>query len=95
MADDRTDAVRALLEEAERAHGAYEATELGGVYDAGWADWYAAHLVDHGLGRLVGREVTSSEVSDALAAGFAEYDASDPKPTATWAEYLARRLLDG
>ncbi|HVL62277.1 MAG TPA: hypothetical protein VM430_12845 [Microbacterium sp.] len=33
-----------LLTEAAAAHGAYEAEELGGVYDEEWPAWYAAHM---------------------------------------------------
>lgn len=94
MTPDRSDAVRALLEEAEGAHGRYEATELGGVYDADWARWYAAYAVDHGLGDLLGRDVTVGPVAETLATGFAEFEAADPKPEGTWADHLARRLVD-
>ena len=33
-----------LLRGAAAAHGAYEADELGGVYDEAWPEWYAAHM---------------------------------------------------
>ena len=33
-----------LLRQAAAAHGAYEADELGGVYDERWPEWYAAHM---------------------------------------------------
>jgi hypothetical protein len=35
-----------LLRRAAAAHGAYEADELGGAYDEGWPEWYAAHMAD-------------------------------------------------
>jgi hypothetical protein len=34
-----------LLRDAEKAHGAYEQEELGGVRDENWADWYAEFIV--------------------------------------------------
>lgn len=33
-----------LLKTAAAAHGAFEAEELGGVYDEEWPEWYAAHM---------------------------------------------------
>jgi hypothetical protein len=95
MTADRTDAVRALLEETEAAHGRYEASELDGVYDADWPRWYAAYAVEHGLGGLLEREVDAAEVTETLATGFAEYDVTDPKPEGTWADHVARRLVAG
>jgi hypothetical protein len=32
------------LREAARAHGVYEETELAGVYDENWPEWYARHM---------------------------------------------------
>src|SRR5215213_1755638 len=43
-------AIAALLRETETAHGAYETNVLGGVYDEAWPAWYAAYLLEHGLG---------------------------------------------
>jgi hypothetical protein len=43
MSADRISAVEALLSETEAAHGAYEAADLGGVYDQDWPAWYAAY----------------------------------------------------
>lgn len=34
----------AALTDAARAHGVYEATELAGVYDENWPEWYARHM---------------------------------------------------
>jgi hypothetical protein len=34
-----------LLREAAAAHGEHEKTELGGVYDEQWPEWYAEHMV--------------------------------------------------
>jgi hypothetical protein len=38
------DVLTELLTSAAAAHGVFEAEELGGVYDEGWPDWYAAHM---------------------------------------------------
>jgi hypothetical protein len=32
------------LNQAAAAHGVHEATELAGVYDEQWPEWYAAHM---------------------------------------------------
>ena len=32
------------LKRAAAAHGIYEKTELGGVYDENWPQWYAQHM---------------------------------------------------
>jgi hypothetical protein len=89
---DRTEAIQSLLEEAERAHGEYEATELNGVYDENWPRWYATYAVDHGIGQIVGPEVTIDRLADRLAAGFDEFKQTDPAPAEPWSAYLARRL---
>lgn len=33
-----------LLTAAAAAHGIHEETELGGVYDENWPEWYADHM---------------------------------------------------
>lgn len=39
-----TDIILDALNRAATAHGVYEAEVLGGVYDAGWPQWYAEHM---------------------------------------------------
>lgn len=92
MPTERSNAIRALLVEAEQAHGVYEATELNGVYDQEWPRWYARYLVEHGLGEMLGHDVDADELAASLAAGYADFEHVDPKPTASWADYLARRI---
>ncbi len=94
METDATGAITALLLETEQAHGAYESTELNGMYDSEWPRWYAAHALDHGLADLLGRPVTIDEAADELAAAYAEFDATDPKPAEGWAAFVARRLVE-
>ena len=92
MTPDRVRAIDDLLVRAESAHGAYERTELDGVYDEDWPRWYAAFAVEHGIGALVGREVTADELAAFLARTNAELERSDPKPDEPWSVYTARRI---
>jgi hypothetical protein len=89
---DRTDAIAALLAEAERAHKIYESNELGGVYDEDWARWYAAYAVDHGIGGLVGRHVAADPLAGVLTRAFDEFKRAEPKPAESWADWTARRI---
>ena len=78
-------AVAALLRETQTAHGVYETDVLGGVYDEAWPAWYAAYLLDHGLGdHLPGAErldVTSLTAELArLAADYERGEQSSPWP---------------
>jgi hypothetical protein len=93
MADDRIEAIQRLLEETEAAHGAFEATELNGVYDQDWPRWYAAYAVEHGAGELLGHDIAADQLAAFLAASYADFERVDPKPTEPWAAYAARRML--
>ncbi len=90
--DDRIPAIAALLGEAERAHGAYERGELAGVYDEQWPTWYAGYVVDHGLGDVLGHQVTSEAVAALLTRGWRELKAADAKPRDSWAASTAARM---
>jgi hypothetical protein len=92
LATDRIGAVTALLVETQQAHGAFEATELNGVYDQEWPRWYAAYAVDHGIGALVGHAVAVDELAEFLTSSNAELERADPKPDEPWAAYTARRI---
>ncbi len=91
----RTKAVSALLIEAEAAHGVYETTVLGGVYDKDWAAWYATYAVEHGIADLIGQPVTADRLSRLLTSLFDEFERADPKPTDAWAPWIARRITTG
>ena len=93
MTDERAIAIQSLLAEAEAAHGAYEATELGGVYDSDWAAWYARHMVDHGIGPMLGHEVTAQDLGALLARSYAAFEQLSTQPADGWAGYLARSIL--
>ena len=95
MATDNIEALEALLGETERAHGVYETAQLHGVYDKDWPRWYARYAVDHGIGALLGRDVTADELARFLASGWDESQRADPKPAEPWAAYAARQIAAG
>ena len=92
MEADRTEALNALLVQTQEAHGAFEATELNGVYDQEWAQWYAAYAVEHGIGALLGRDVPTDELAQFLTSSYADFERIDPKPSEPWAMHTARRI---
>lgn len=92
MEADRVDAIRGLLRQAEEAHAVFEATELDGVYDQQWPQWYAAHAVEHGIGPMLGPDVTVDRLAAFLGSSYAEFERLDPRPSEPWAEYVARRV---
>ena len=94
MTTDRIQAINELLVQTEEAHGAFEATELNGVYDTEWAPWYATYAVEHGIGALVGREVTADELAQFLASSNADFERTVPRDTEPWAGYTARRIAE-
>ena len=89
---DRIEAVRALLDEAEAAHGVSETTELNGVYDQAWPSWYAAHAVEHGIGVLLGHPVSTETLAELLGRAFKDFKDTEPTPTEPWAVYAAQRI---
>ena len=92
MTTDRFAALEALLGETEAAHGAYETTELNGVYDEEWPRWYAAYAVEHGIGEIVGRPVNVDDLAALLTASWSELQQTDPRPSEPWTTFIARRL---
>jgi hypothetical protein len=93
MVNDPIRALEELLAHSEKAHAAYEATELKGVYDQDWPRWYAAYAVEHGIGKLLGREVTTDELSRFLANSWDETKRSGRRPTEPWVAYTARQIV--
>ncbi|HEY6609341.1 MAG TPA: hypothetical protein VI277_09115 [Candidatus Limnocylindria bacterium] len=92
MQPDRAEAITTLLLRAEEAHATFEATELGGVYDAEWAQWYAGHAIEHGIADLLGHAVAVEDVARFLASTFAEFEQARP-PGTTWAAFIAERMV--
>jgi hypothetical protein len=88
-------AVAALLREAESAHVAYETNVLGGVFDEDWPAWYAAYLLDHGLGdRLPGGESSDVATLTAMLARLAA-DYEQAEQTSPWPDAYARGIVAG
>ena len=84
--------IAALLSQTGAAHGEYEERALGGAYDQTWPDWYAAHLLEHGLVDLIpGGRIPNV---DELAALLRQSDeASQREPPANgWPAYYAGRI---
>ena len=55
-----------LLDKTLAAHGVHEERELNGVYDQDWPAWYAAYLVEHGIGDLLGQAITPRSLAGLL-----------------------------
>lgn len=91
--NDSQNQIAALLSQTGPAHGEYEERELNGAYDQNWADWYAAHLVEHGLEGLLKRSITVEQLSGLLK----QYDEAyqRERPDQRWPDYYAQRLIVG
>lgn len=85
--------VAALLRQAEAAHGEYETTVLGGVYDEDWPRWYAVYLLEHGLAEHLSN--TGRADAEALAVTLKRLadDYERERPAEPWPDVYARRLL--
>ncbi len=92
MTDDRVASIDALLVQTMEAHGRFEESELQGVYDQEWPRWYATYAVEHGMGALVGHDLTSDQLAAFLSSSNSQFEHADPKPTDPWATYTARRI---
>lgn len=92
MNEDRARFVEDLLRATEAAHAVYERDELAGVYDQAWPAWYAAYAVDHGLGRILGRDVAAEELATFLTSAWDAATQSDSKPAEPWSTWMARRI---
>ena len=88
---DTRKAVATLLSQAGAAHGVYEENELNGVYDENWPDWYAAYLVQHGLGDLLGAPILADQLSQLLKQCDQAY--KQERPGRGWPEFYAQRLV--
>jgi len=91
MSETEQGKVAALLREVGAAHGAYEAQELKGVYDQIWPAWYAAYLVEHGIGELLGKAITEEQLAQLLAQYDNEYRTQQRQEG--WPDYYAGQLL--
>jgi hypothetical protein len=89
---DRASAIEDFLVRAERAHGAYEATELNGVYDAEWPRWYASWAVENGINEVLSRPVDADELAGLLASSWDELQRGETTSPDSWSTFAARRL---
>jgi hypothetical protein len=80
-----------LLDKTQAAHGAYEERELHGVYDQAWPAWYAAYLVAHGIGDLLGLAITAEQLARLLKQYDEGYRAQQRQEG--WPDYYAAQLL--
>jgi hypothetical protein len=94
MTTDRITALEGLLMETEAAHGVYETTELNGVYDQEWPQWYAAYAVGHGIGKILGRAVSVDDLAAFFTTSWAELQQADPTPSEPWTASFARRMAE-
>jgi hypothetical protein len=83
--------IAALLDKTLAAHSVHEERELHGVYDQEWPAWYAAYLVEHGIGDLLGQAITPEQLAGLLKQYDVEYR-TQPR-TESWPEYYATQLL--
>ncbi len=86
------EAINALLIQTEEAHGVFEETELKGVYDREWSNWYAAYVVEHGIGALVGHTITTELLARFLETTNIEFERAEPRPDEPWPAYTAARI---
>ena len=89
---DASEAVTGLLTETETTHEVFDTNELKGVYDENWAAWYAAYAVEHGVGELIGRNVSVDELAAFLSHTFTDFRRHEATSTDGWAAYTARRI---
>jgi hypothetical protein len=92
MADLLQEKLTALLGQAQQAHHAYEATELEGVFDEQWPQWYADFLVANGFADLLAVEADLDELASRLSEISQRHKAE--RIDESWASYTARNLIE-
>ncbi len=92
MAEDRTEEIAALLDQAGQAHARYEKTELNGVYDQDWARWYARYVVEQGISALLGHAVTVDQMAAFFSASYARFQQAQSGEG--WETYTARDMQE-
>jgi hypothetical protein len=73
-------------------HGAYEESELNGVYDEDWAIWYAAWALEHDLNELLNTSFDASKLAQVLVDVNDEHQRTNTGED--WAQFTARRLVE-
>jgi hypothetical protein len=82
------------LTRAAAAHGEYETTELDGVYDQAWADWYAKHMSAslRAEGFALAPELLAEELRAASTAhGLRDKTPDDPDEN--WPAWYVARMM--
>lgn len=92
MAENLQQEVENLLKSSGAAHHEYESSVLQGVYDADWASWYAAWLIEQGLNELLGTDLAVPALSQMLA--DLNNDLKQANTGENWAQFTARRLVE-
>lgn len=91
MLDIKQHEIANLLDKTLAAHSVHEERELNGVYDQEWPAWYAAYLVEHGVGDLLGLAIAPEQLAGLLKQYDEEYRA-EPR-SESWPDYYAVQLL--
>lgn len=60
--------IETLLKGAAEAHHQFEQDALDGRRDEDWARWYAAHLIEHGIDKLIQPVPGLNQLADLLIA---------------------------
>lgn len=98
MPENRTDMLAALFSSAGAAHHIYERDVLNGVYHEDWFGWYAEYVVEHGIGTLLGHDVTVEEMTVFFQQVSAAHKANEAKgsdgSSEAWTTYYARALAN-
>ena len=50
------------------------------------------YAVEHGIGAIVGHEVSPDDLAELLTASWSELQETDPRPAEPWTTFIARRL---
>jgi hypothetical protein len=92
MVENSIESITALWVRAGEAHHIYERDVLNGVYHTDWFGWYANFAVEHGIGALLGRDITVEELIAFLKRVSVEHkDSGTDEP---WTSYYARALVE-
>ena len=92
MADLMQEKLAKLLGDAQKAHHDYETTELEGVFDEQWPQWYADFLVANGFADLLAIQPDLDELASRLSEISQRHKAE--RVDQPWAEYTARNLVE-
>jgi len=87
-----TTKIAQLLAQAGSAHHQFEQTALKGIRDEEWPDWYASHLLTHGLNDLLPQPINQTELGQFLLHSNEARTQQFPEPD--WVDYTAQDLIN-